>query len=165
MKRTEPRSRDRALAWLARREYSGLELRERLARTGCPEPEIASLLEELRNEGAQSDERFTEEFVRIRRIRGEGPIRIARALEARGIGRELAARHLARTEGEWVRAAEEARAARFGGALPEDAGRQGIQARFLLRRGFSAATVAGLWQSWGRAFLEEASSGTPDGEE
>ncbi len=153
VKRTEPR--DRALAWLARREYSTSELRERLIRTGCPEPEITPLLEALCNEGAQSDERFTEEFVRIHLARGEGPLRIARALEARGIGRDLAARHLDRPGGEWVRAAEAARRARFGGDLPEDPGAQGIQARFLLRRGFPSATVAGLWQSWGRAFLED----------
>ncbi len=155
MKRTETTPRDRALTWMARREYSTFELRERLVQSGCPEGEVAPLLEALCNAGALSDGRFTEEFVRIRLARGEGPLRIARALEMRGIGRDLAARHLDRPLGEWVRAAEAARRARFGVNLPEDAGTQGAQARFLLRRGFSADTVAGLWQSWGREFLED----------
>ncbi len=155
MRRTESTPRDRALAWLARREYSAFELRAKLAHAGCPEGEIGPLLDRLRNGGAQSDERFTEEFIRIHRDRGEGPLRITRALEARGIGRALIARHLDRGEGSWIQAAEAARRARFGNDLPDDGAAQGVQARFLLRRGFSAATVAGLWQSWGREFLEE----------
>jgi len=152
----DPELLKRALDWLARREYARSELRARLLRLREDPDAIESVLDHLLATGAQSDRRFTEEFVRSHVDRGEGPLKIVHALEARGIARELIERAVHRPDATWILVAERARVKRFGSPHPSDASARERQSRFLLQRGFTPRVVSGLWQGWGLDVLSDA---------
>lgn len=59
--------RQRALALLARREYSRSELIQRLSDKKTDRVALLALLDELVNKGWQSDQRFADEYVRTHR--------------------------------------------------------------------------------------------------
>ena len=76
----------RALRYLARREYSRMELKRKLfAHDRSVAPEIlAELLDKLEHEGLLSTERAAEQIIRARRSRF-GSKRIIHALKEKGI--------------------------------------------------------------------------------
>ncbi len=82
--------RNTALDILARREHTRLELSRKLKAKEFSDNEIEELLEVLIQEGLQSDERYTESYVNMRRNRGYGPLKIKQELKQRGISSELA---------------------------------------------------------------------------
>lgn len=150
-----------ALGLLARREYARAELRTKLASRGADPEAVEALLDRLADTGAQSDRRFTEEFVRLHIGRGEGPYKIMHALEARRIARELIDEMLAQPDTSWITLAERARVKRFGSPRPTDGVERERQSRFLLQRGFAPEVVSGLWQSWGLDALTTESEWEP----
>ncbi len=79
------------LRLLARRELSSVQLRDRLAKRGCPDFEIEAALARLREEGALDDRRMARAFASTAaRVKGRGRLRILRELEAQGLDREVA---------------------------------------------------------------------------
>jgi regulatory protein len=79
------------LRLLARRELSSVQLRDRLAKRGCPDLEIDAALARLREEGALDDRRMARAFASTAaRVKGRGRLRILRELEAQGLDREVA---------------------------------------------------------------------------
>lgn len=87
---------------LARREYSTQELEEKLLRKNTPVDIVRMVLRQMQDLDLQSDDRFTENFVRSRIHRGQGPVRIEMELKQRGISMDLAEQHLAAEEGFWL---------------------------------------------------------------
>lgn len=81
MPRREPLTAQTAPAaahrWLARRDYSRRELRERLQREGLGAEDAEALVAELADGWWQSDERFAEMLVRTRARQGKGPRLVA----------------------------------------------------------------------------------------
>lgn len=75
---------------LARREYSQQELRQKLTQKGADNEVIDTCLERLINENYQSDQRFTEMFVRTRVGQRYGPRKIHYELQQKGIETPLA---------------------------------------------------------------------------
>lgn len=128
---------DKAAALLARREHSRSELRDKLLQRGYEEDAVDAVLDAFAERGWQSDVRFTEVFVRGRRARGEGPLRIAYALRRRGIDDGLIEESLALPDEVWVEAARHAWRKRFAGERPHDMRQRAQQERFLYHRGFS----------------------------
>jgi len=126
-----------AMNLLARREYSQRELRARLGLRFDADELIAAELRKLSAEGLQSDERFTESFVRMHVGRGHGPLRILRELELRGIDDELARAFVHPRDPRWFDMARAWRRRRFGAAPPGDARERARQMRHLQQRGFS----------------------------
>ena len=90
--------RDDAIRLLARREYSRAELAQRLALRAHAPDVVTACLDELAESGLQSDQRFTESFLRSRVMRGQGPLKIRGELERRGIERDLIATTLSTAE-------------------------------------------------------------------
>lgn len=130
--------RDKALGWLARREYSRHELQQRLLRQGYARDVVAQELDALVTQGLVSDPRFTEAFVRNRVERGYGPRRILFELRERGIDDGLAEPILAEWEDQWVVLAHRAYSKKFGSRQCDDHRERARRARFLQYRGFSA---------------------------
>ncbi|MBI2381107.1 MAG: regulatory protein RecX [Gammaproteobacteria bacterium] len=126
---------------LARREHSAFELKQKLSAKGFAREAQARVLAWLTETGLQSDERFTEVFVRSRRGRGLGPQRIAQELRERGIAEELAAAYLDRNDPDWQDACREVAEAKFGRRPPKDYREKGQRARFLHYRGFSPSQI------------------------
>ena len=155
----------RALQWLAQREHSRAELRDKLlrllerdargARQGrdsgavrpdsaddgsapsIPAVEVDAVLDWLQQNGHLSDARFTESRVHARQARF-GNRRIQQELQQHGVALDLAARQ-ALQQSELARATEVWR--RKYGAPAVDAAGRVRQLRFMVGRGFSLEVV------------------------
>lgn len=141
-----PDVRRKAMALLARREHSRVELEGKLASRGMPADRITDVLNDLEREGSLSDRRYAEAFVRQRFEKGYGPVRIAQELRQRGVGADSVTAVLAQVgivEGldPWTRGAIRVRAKRFGLAAPDDPRERARQERYLRYRGFTGEQV------------------------
>ncbi|MCW8128323.1 regulatory protein RecX [Microbulbifer halophilus] len=135
-----------ALELLARREHSRRELREKLAGK-FPDADFEALFERLRELNYQSDGRFAEVFARSRVQRGQGPLRIRRELQQRGVDDDLIENALEQAEADWFALAAEQLQRKFRTPvsaalsreqqLKERARRQ----RYLAYRGFPADAI------------------------
>ena len=74
-----------ALRYLARRDYSEVELSRKLTQRGVAQDIAASISGRLVETGLVSDERFAEIFCRYRFERHYGPMRIRAELRSRGV--------------------------------------------------------------------------------
>jgi regulatory protein len=79
---------DCALRLLTRREHSTKELSDKLKQKGFPQEEISDVIESCQRLNLQSDQRFTEHYVRWRIRQGYGPLKISHELRVRGIGKK-----------------------------------------------------------------------------
>ena len=77
------------LSLLARREYSRLELSNKLYQKGASEAEIESLLTKFQEAGFQSDKRFAECFLRYHISKFRGPIRVFSEMKVKGISEDI----------------------------------------------------------------------------
>lgn len=132
---------DRALGMLARREYSQRELRTRLEHAGCDEEESESALKKLRDRHYQDDARFGEMIVRARMGQGYGPDRIRAELRSHGLPNATIRALIDAVEADWESLAKAQLYKKYGSRPVADRVDRGKRAAFLLRRGFSAATV------------------------
>ncbi|MEM1190255.1 MAG: regulatory protein RecX [Pseudomonadota bacterium] len=85
---TQSSPRNAAMDLLARREHSRFELRRKLERRFPPEG-LIDALEQLENEGLQSDVRFAQSFTRERLLKAYGPRRVRAELRQRGVADEV----------------------------------------------------------------------------
>lgn len=125
-----------ALKFLARREHSQKELRQKLHKKGFTKKQIISVLKLLAIKGLQSDERFTECYIRSRMSNGFGPVRIAFELIQRGVPDELIEKHLRQADDEfWMIQISGVFSKRFK-QVADDQHQYMKQYRFLRNRGF-----------------------------
>ncbi len=99
------------------------------------------MLDRLRQEGLQSDERFTDAFIESRIRKGQGPVRIRLELRERGIGSELIDRYLEVYDGEWRDLLRQVHDARFGRGPVQESRELAKRARFLEYRGFPGEMI------------------------
>ena len=132
----------RALALLARREHSQLELRRKLTAGGHPAPLATADVAELTARGLQSEARFVAGYIRSAVARGQGPLKIRAGLLRRGVAAEQGDAALA--DQDWPELARQALVKRFGQELPGTVADWARRARFLAGRGFPSDVVAAL---------------------
>ncbi len=120
-----------ALKMLMRREYSKLELFNKLQLKGYDDDIINSSISKLVEQNSQSDERFTEGFMLMRFNQGKGPVKIASELKMRGINTFDSSAF------DWFQLAKEIRQKKFGDASSLDYKEIAKQKRFLQSRGFN----------------------------
>jgi regulatory protein len=77
-----------AIRLLARREHSRTELRNKLLLRSYPSSIIEEVLDQLAEQGLQSDERFAESYTRARSQRGYGGNKIRAELMSRDVDRD-----------------------------------------------------------------------------
>ncbi len=130
-------ARNRALSWLARREYGRQELLDKLVQRGCEEDTAARIVAALAAEGLVSDERFIEALLHVRRVRGYGPLYIRRELEEKGIARSTIQRWLDVGSRDWVEDVKRVNKKKFGGKQPANLAERAKRTRFLQYRGFT----------------------------
>jgi len=80
------------LELLARGELTRRLLARKLAQRGYQTDTVLQVIEELAEQGWQSDQRYTEQYIAMRSRKGFGPVRIQMELQQRGI-EETAANH------------------------------------------------------------------------
>ena len=120
-----------ALKMLIRREYSQLELSNKLQLKGFEDAEIEHSIDLLVEQKYQSDERFSEAFILMRHNQGKGPVIISSELRKRGI------ENFDLSIFDWFELVKEVREKKFGQNFPSDYKTQAKQKRFLKSRGFS----------------------------
>ena len=93
--------RKKLLDFLSRREHSFKELIFKLEDRVRSSQRLIVELEKLSEEGLQSDERFTESFIRSRSIKGFGPEKISNELRSKGIEENLIKKMVYSQELDW----------------------------------------------------------------
>lgn len=135
--------KDRALGWLAQREYGFEELVRRLVKDGeQSRDEAEALVQLLADNNLQSDDRFVEAFVRSRVNKCQGPLKIRADLRQRGIDDSTIREALA--DFNWHELAEQRRERKFG-AIPTDHNEKARQMRHLAGQGFPESVVRDLF--------------------
>jgi len=130
-------SKETALKFLARREHSKKELRQKLQKKGFSVDVITAVLHELAHKDWQSDERFTECYIRARVSAGFGSVRIAFELSQRGVQDRIIEKNLKRMDNQfWMNQIRGVWSKRFK-QVADDQHRQVKQYRFLQGRGFA----------------------------
>ncbi len=135
-----------ALDFLARREHSEQELRQKLEARADDNDEVATVLQKLKDERLQSDERFTEAYVHHRVNAGIGPLKLRHELRQKGIEESLADVSLAAMDDQWDAMMRQQRERKYGSTIPADYAARMKQARFLQNRGFSPESVMRLFR-------------------
>lgn len=132
----------RAIAHLARREWSRAELARRLVAAGAARAEVDRTLAELAAEGYLSDERYAQALVRQKSATMSRRA-LAETLKAKGVTDDVARDALANlaTDDDATLVALWRR--RFGHA-PKDDRERARQVRFLQSRGFALSAIVKL---------------------
>ena len=146
---TPPRTlKQRAVALLARREYSRAELAARLASRGASRAEIEPVLDDLERAGYLSDTRFAAAVVR-QKAGGYSKRAIAHALREKGVTAHVAKDALAALDDEDELAQAFALWRRRFGKAPADEREKARQLRFLVSRGYATNVVFRVFRAAG----------------
>jgi regulatory protein len=140
--KTLPPIRDRALACLARREHTRLELARKLGRAGYAEPDIELLLDDFTRLGWLSNKRFAENYVQQKQKRF-GSLKLAHELRSRSVDESTVQQALSTAKDTELEHAREVWEKRFGIA-PSNALEKAKQMRFLQGRGFPVGIICRL---------------------
>lgn len=89
----------------------------------------------------QSDERYTESYVNMRRNRGYGPLKIKQELQQRGVSTELVEAYVEFNDRVWLETARQAYEKKFGGKTLDTANERAKRMRFLQSRGFTGDII------------------------
>jgi regulatory protein len=146
--------KQRAIALLARREYSRAELSKRLG--PASRGEIDAVLDELAAAGLLSDARFAAALVH-RKAGSHSRRAIAHALREKGVEPGEATAALAALDGDEELATAQALWIRRFGQPPRDEREKARQLRFLLSRGYSHSIAFKVLRAGGAPVDEQAS--------
>ena len=108
-----------------------------MLKKGCAEAIAAEVVRQLEAERLLSDDRFMESLIRARRNRGDGPLRIQKELQEKGVAPEAIAGWLDATSQDWIDNIRRVQRKKFGTRLPRNYTERARQARFLQYRGFT----------------------------
>lgn len=127
-----------AMDLLARREHSRQELQRKLARRFAVDAEVIfSVINQLTQEGLQSDQRLAEAFLRYRSNRGQGPLKIKAEMREKCIESALIEQIFDEANIDWFDLALRVLEKRYGDGSAVDASERAKRTRFLQQRGFS----------------------------
>ena len=133
--------RQKALNWLASREYSQADLRNKLLNAGLDETKASNLLIEFTQHKWVDDERYIEVFVRSKINSGWGTIRIIQEIKQHGIHQSHIEEYLNQQNIDWFEQAKTTYNRRYtdsaGLSLKDKAKRY----RFLQYRGFTSEQI------------------------
>lgn len=132
---TGTRLRSYAFALLTRREYSKMELLDKLKQHAMNEQEVIDLVDELAEQHYQSDQRVAEQLVASQMRKGKGVYRIKQALQAKGLDSDLVEDDL--QDIDWFEQAYQLKVKKFGTDVATDPKQKAKQVRFLQYRGFT----------------------------
>jgi regulatory protein len=134
-----PPIRDKALAYLARREHTPHELAGKLQHAGYAEDDIKTVVDELSQRGWLSSQRFAENFVSQKQTKF-GNQKLAFELRQKGVEESVVQQTLAEAKETELERAREVWRKKFG-ILPSDQKEKARQIRFLQSRGFSLQVI------------------------
>ena len=121
---------------LSRREHSAFEIRDKLQKRDFDEAEIVQAITELQQGGWLSDERFAEAYIRMRQLKGFGPIRIAMELSERGVDECIVDEYLRADDAAWQQTLVQQYQKKYRNKAIADYSDKAKRIRFLQYRGF-----------------------------
>jgi len=124
-----------AMNMLSRCEQSRKELENKL-NARFDQKVVNQVLDELQQQGLQSDDRFVEAFVVMKVQRGQGPLKISYELKNKGISSEVISTQLDAYASEWLELAKKILHRKFGEEPPADHKERQRRQRFIASRGF-----------------------------
>ena len=138
--------KEACLRYLIRREHSQQELVQKVTTKGFARQDVIAVLEELIEQGLQSNARFAESYARSRVHKGFGPLRIQAELQQRGAGDchfEMAVDDIADS---WENLLEQVYSKKYGIEESLDNKEKFKRSRFLQQRGFPNDMVHRLFK-------------------
>lgn len=140
LKQTQQKSlRQRALEYLGKREYSTIELGQKLKTYADESDDIPALLADFKARGWLSDARFTAQLINARKVKF-GSAKVAHELKEKGISDDLIANAVSEIKENELEHATEVWRKKFK-AEAKDRHEWAKQARFLQSRGFGFDTI------------------------
>jgi regulatory protein len=140
--------RTAAFDLLARREQARQELIDKIYRrfsrhkdTAIDKSMIIGVVNEMADEGLQSDTRYLDMLARRRKQQGYGPLRISQELKQKSATADAGNSFCDTNEQEWRNRAGEVRQKKFGERLPVTPKEKAQQMRFLQYRGFNMEQI------------------------
>lgn len=130
---------------LARREHSQRELLQKMALRELARAPSMIVIDQLAEEGLQSDSRFAESYSRVRVQKGFGPTRIGYELRERGIDAFDLDALLEEMGEEWMALLQKVYENKYGGKFTGDFKEFAKQSRFLQHRGFTSEQIKMLF--------------------
>lgn len=137
---------EKVLRWLARREHSVKQLKDKLAQRQVDAETAQSVIAHCTAQGWQSDARYAESYIRHRVSAGWGALSIGHQLRQHGVSESLVAEKIAAAEVDWWALAVQVYHKKFPTDFLAVEGEQyylrlaKVQ-RFLQQRGFDAEQI------------------------
>ncbi|WP_221800906.1 regulatory protein RecX [Oceanobacter mangrovi] len=126
---------------LSRREHSRRELFRKLSPRAESADILNQVLDELTERGWQSDQRFTDSFVRSKSQRSIGPVRLRQELRQKGIADSQVRQGIGESDTDWFAMALEAARRKARGLDLDDQKDKAKLYRFLAYRGYTADQI------------------------
>ena len=142
-KKNSPSLYQKALQYLARREHTRSQLRQKLLRHAEAD-EVNETLDRLERDKVLSEERYLESYIETQVRKLYGPERIIAGLCYRGYDRNVAERSLREASVDWLACARRCYTKRFSKAQTMDERERGRRIRFLRGRGYHEDTIHSL---------------------
>ena len=130
-----------AVRLLSRREHSAFEIRDKLAKRDFESSEIERAIVELQQGGWLSDERYAEAYIRMRQLKGFGPIRISIELNERGVKESIIDACLHAEDDSWRQTLKQQYEKKYRNKPIEDYSDKAKRIRFLQYRGFALDAI------------------------
>ncbi|WP_031435403.1 regulatory protein RecX [Methylomarinum vadi] len=141
--------KDICLRLLARREHSRKELLDKLAFRGFGRQDTERVVQELAEQGWQSDERYAHSYARQRIEKGYGPLRIAYELQQHGVEYSELDGLVEDLAGSWSELLENVYLGKYSVDKHLPAKEWLKRSRFLQQRGFSGEMIKKLFVHMG----------------
>ncbi len=136
-----------ALSLLSKREYSAMELENKLLQKGFDSDTIALSVAKLKDLNLQSDERYVEMICNARIRQGYGPLRIKQELSCKNIDSYLIEDILIKEQDNWVEYALAVWRKKYKGQEEYSGKEIQKQKSFLYSRGFTVDTIAKVFKN------------------
>ena len=134
-----------AVDLLSRREHAQLELETKLKKKGFAEQAIADAMVLLHERDLQSDQRYLEDFVRSRMLKGYGPMRISHDCRQRGVNESLYHQYMDSEDFDWLALAQATYAKKYKENHEIDRPEKAKRVRFMQSKGYPSDIIFQLF--------------------
>ena len=117
------------------------ELVQKLVSRGSSLEVAEQVVSDLQERNLVNDERFTENLIRIRRMRGYGPVRIEAELSRLGVASEVIANHLNQNDEQWHEQIVNVADRKYHNRPIENFKEWAKRANFLRSKGFTSSQI------------------------
>ena len=145
-KQDKQNPKHQAIGFLARRDHSIQELKQKLIKKGHDEGAVEQVITELQSRGYLDDLRYAQMIIRHHYLRGQGPQKIRYLLSQNGVSNSIATTVFSEFDENWFTLAKDVRQKRFGYEFKskersEIYQEKSKQMRFLMTRGFESDQI------------------------